>query len=196
VSERRLGRWFAENRGRAAAGWKVEGRVGRDHQMVWRVADAPFDAEQSSVRASPAGVMRVDRPGMSPAEKLDANLSTAFDRQAEVMALGVDPDNLKQTRLVAETAASTVSAALKAQENALQRPRGDNLLPEIIQALREEKAKLRTSGHVEPPPDPKRTALMMVRATHLFSREDAAEALAKLSEEDRAEVIAEAERRR
>jgi hypothetical protein len=36
----------------------------------------------------------------------------------------------------------------------------------------------------------------MLRATHLFSREDAAKALAELSEEDRAEVIAEVERRR
>jgi hypothetical protein len=43
---------------------------------------------------------------------------------------------------------------------------------------------------------PKRQALMMIRATHLFSREDAAKALAELSEEDRAEVIAQVERRR
>jgi hypothetical protein len=195
VSERRLGRWFAEHRGRAAAGWKIEGRVGRDHQMVWRIAEAPLDVEQASVPAAPA-VMPMDRTDLSPAQKLEANLSTALDRQAEVMALGVDRDNLKQTRLVAETASSTVNAALKAQENALQRPRGDNLLPEIIQALREEKAKLAASGHVEPPRDAKREALMMIRATHLFSREEAAKALTELSEEDRAEVMADAQRLR
>jgi hypothetical protein len=33
----------------------------------------------------------IDRSALSPAEKLEANLSTALDRQAEVMALGVDP---------------------------------------------------------------------------------------------------------
>jgi hypothetical protein len=149
----------------------------------------------ASVSHAPANA-HIDRPGMSPAEKLEANLSTALDRQAEVMALGVDPDNLKATRLVAETAASTVNAALKAQEAVLRQKREDEIMPKIIQALAEEKAKLAASGHVEPPRDPKQDALLKARLPHLFGAEAAAKALAELSEEDRAEVLAEVERRR
>jgi hypothetical protein len=133
VSERRLGRYFAENRGRAAAGWKIEGRIGRDHQIVWRIAEAPFDVgpAPAPVTVIPDGYMLVpiERPDLSPAEKLEANLSTALDRQAEVMAMGVDRDNLKATRLVAETAATTVNAALKAQEAVLRQKREDEIMP-------------------------------------------------------------------
>jgi hypothetical protein len=86
--------------------------------------------------------MTMERCDLSPAEKLEANLSVALDRQAEVMAMGVDPDNLKATRLVAEVASSTVNASLKAQENALHKKKDDDVLPRIIEIMREEKAKL------------------------------------------------------
>jgi hypothetical protein len=171
INARRLGIWLSENRGRAAGGWKFECRV-LHKQLAWRIVEAPFDVDPvPSPAIIPDGFMLVpiERPDLSPAEKLEANLSTALDRQAEVMALGVDRDNLKATRLVAETAATTVNAALKAQESALRQKREDEILPRIIKALAEEREKLRAAeerdraqglrlaeDYVEPPPvDPK-----------------------------------------
>jgi hypothetical protein len=154
----------------------------------------PPDLEPLAPPPSPPAP--IDRTGMSPAEKLEANLSTALYCQAQVMAMGVDPDNLKRSRLVAETAASTVNAALKAQEAVLRHKREDEIMPRILAALAEEKAKLAAAGYEPPPVEPKQHALMLARLPHLFGIEAAAKALAELSEEDRAEVIAEVERRR
>jgi hypothetical protein len=81
----------------------------------------PADLEPLAPPPSPP--VPVERPELSPAEKLELNLSTALDRQAEVMAMGVDPSNLKQSRLVAEVAGSTVAAALKAQQAVLRQKR-------------------------------------------------------------------------
>src|SRR5271163_4770957 len=78
----------------------------------------PYVAPKPVAPPPPRAV--IVRPNMTPAEKLHENLSVALDRQAEIMGLGVDPDNLKQTRLVAEVSGATVNASLKAQENALQ----------------------------------------------------------------------------
>jgi hypothetical protein len=44
--------------------------------------------------------------------------------------------------------------------------------------------------------DPKQHALMLARLPHLFGADYVAKALAELSDEDRAEVLAEVERRR
>jgi hypothetical protein len=198
INARRI--WLSENRGRAAGGWKFECRV-LHKQLAWRIVEAPFDVDPvpSRVTVIPEGYMLVpvERPDLSPAEKLEANLSTALDRQAEVMALGVDPDNLKATRLVAETAATTVNAALKAQEAVLRQKREDEIMPRLMQALAEEREKLRAAGDcVESPRDPKQDALLKARLPHLFGAEAAAKALAELSDEDRAEVMREVERRR
>jgi hypothetical protein len=127
--------------------------------------------------------MTMERCDLSPAEKLEANLSVALERQAEVMAMGVDPDNLKATRLVAEVASSTVNASLKAQENALHKKKDDDVLARIIEIIREEKAKLEAGPDYVPPiTTPKKEA------------DRVAEAVAELPEADRAEVIAEIER--
>jgi hypothetical protein len=196
ISSTRLGIWLSENRGRAVAGWKFECRT-LHKQAAWRIIEAPFEAASAVVTSPAVNVMPIERPDLSPAEKLEANLSTALDVQGQVLAMGVDRDNLKATRIVAETAQNTVTAALRVSESALQTKKDDEVLARILAALAEEREKLRAAGdYVEPPHDPKQTALTMARLPHLFGAEAAAKALTDLSEEDRAEVIAEIERRR
>jgi hypothetical protein len=52
---------------------------------------------------------RADHAQLSPAEKLGRNLDTALDVDPQIMALGVDADNLKQARLVGEASGRTLS---------------------------------------------------------------------------------------
>jgi hypothetical protein len=58
--------------------------------------------------------------GGTPAERLMRNLSTALQRQAEILGQPVDMEDVRRARLVAEVASTTLSAALKAQETHLQ----------------------------------------------------------------------------
>ena len=58
--------------------------------------------------------------GGSPAERLARNLSTALQRQAEILEQPVDLEDVRRARLIADVASTTLSAALKAQEAHLQ----------------------------------------------------------------------------
>jgi hypothetical protein len=58
--------------------------------------------------------------GGTPADRLMRNLSTALQRQAEILGQPVDMEDVRRARLVAEVASTTLSAALKAQETHLQ----------------------------------------------------------------------------
>ena len=58
---------------------------------------------------------------LSPAEKLGPNLDVALDIDAQIMALGVDADNLKQTRIVGEASGRTLSTAVRVDEAQLRR---------------------------------------------------------------------------
>jgi hypothetical protein len=64
---------------------------------------------------------RADHAQLSPAEKLGRNLDTALDIDAEIMALGVNADNLKQTRLVGEASGRTLSTAVRVDVAQLRR---------------------------------------------------------------------------
>ncbi len=58
--------------------------------------------------------------GGTPAERLARNLSTALQRQSEILGQPVDMDDLRRARLIVDVASTTLSAALKAQEAHLQ----------------------------------------------------------------------------
>ena len=58
---------------------------------------------------------------MSPAEKLGRNLDLALTIDQQIMLLGVDADNLKQTRLVGEASGRTLSTAVRVDEAQLRR---------------------------------------------------------------------------
>jgi hypothetical protein len=64
---------------------------------------------------------RADHAEMSPAEKLGRNLDLALTVDQQIMLLGVDADNLKQTRLVGEASGRTLSTAVRVDEAQLRR---------------------------------------------------------------------------
>jgi len=58
---------------------------------------------------------------LSPAEKLGRNLDTALDIDAQIMALGVDREDAKTTRLVGEASGRTLATAVRVDEAQLRR---------------------------------------------------------------------------
>lgn len=77
----------------------------------------------------------------NPGEKLRHNIALALDRQRELLELGVDPENHRQNRLVADVVHATLKTGLQADSVALQARRED-LWEEIYDRLIVEKVKL------------------------------------------------------
>jgi hypothetical protein len=69
-------------------------------------------------------------------DKLDRNTHLALDRQRELLELGVDPDDHRQNRIVADAAQATVKHRLQADAQALQKRRED-ILPMLLARLAE-----------------------------------------------------------
>jgi hypothetical protein len=122
IHPRLLGVFFGENRGIAAAGWQLQDRsVCR--QSAWHLEPAPFEKEKTVPAPVPTAMFdrTPDLFGSTPAEKLGVTLDRALGVNDAILAVPVDIENLKQTRLQAEVASTTLYIATKVDQNQLQR---------------------------------------------------------------------------
>jgi hypothetical protein len=137
----RLGRWLAEHRGKAAAGWRLECRTSHN-QAAWRIVETPAEpaAETSPLIAPP--LVALD-PESTEAELLHRNVRLSLLRQGEILREPVDPDDPRSTRLKAEVAATTLSSVTKVEVAKLQapNPHGRRILEEMIERVAEWKKK-------------------------------------------------------
>jgi len=72
-------------------------------------------------------------PELSHAEQLAKNLTDALVIHSQILSMGVSADDLKRSRLVAETASTTLHVAQKIDESRLQSPKQDSDLERVLQ---------------------------------------------------------------